>query len=184
MSSTTSFQDNDQTPKRVCLGKINGAHGVKGLVKVFCFGEDPKALEQYGPLYTSDTGSDQISIKLKNIVGKNWLAEIDGIDDKTKADALNGTELWLERNKLPEPEDGEFYIEDLAGLKAEDKEGNKIGTVTSVQNFGAGDLLEIKPQEGGESFFLIFTKENVTDVNIEAGTITVNLPPEIKEEMP
>ncbi|GJL84535.1 MAG: ribosome maturation factor RimM [Micavibrio sp.] len=182
MSSTTSFQDNDQTPKRVCLGKINGAHGVKGLVKVFCFGEDPKALEQYGPLYTSETGPDQISIKLKNIVGKNWLVEIEGIDDKTKADALNGTELWLERDKLPEPAEGEFYIEDLAGLKAEDKDGKVIGTVTSIQNFGAGDLLEIKPKDN-QSFFLIFTKENVPNIDIETGMITINLPPEIKEEM-
>ena len=157
--------------KRICLGKITAAHGLKGLVKIRPFGEDTALLND--TLYTSDTGPDALSITLKNPMGKFWLAAIEGVDDKTKADELRGTELWLDRDKLPEPEDGEFYIEDLTGLKAEDKNGKAVGIVISVQNFGAGDLLEIQPPSG-ESFYIPFTKETVPDV--KEGLIAVFIP--------
>lgn len=178
MAFAMSFQDNDQAQKRICLGKIKGAHGVKGLVKIACYGSDKKALEEYGPLYTSQDGHETLTVKLKNQTGQNWLAEIEGITDKEQADLLNGTELWLDRDQLPETGENEFYVEDLIGLKAEDKSGNEEGTVTSVQNFGAGDLLEIKPK-GQESFFLVLNKANVLDINIEAGKITIDKPEEI-----
>lgn len=165
--------------KRICIGKITAAHGIKGLVKILPFGEDVNLLN--GRLYISDEGADTLSVTLKNPVGKFFLAAIDGVNDKTKADTLGGTMLWVERAILPEPEDGEFYIDDLAGLAAHDKDGHVIGTVISLQNFGAGDLLEIKPNHE-ESFFLIFTKENVPSVDIENGIITINLPPEIDAE--
>ncbi|HBR67873.1 MAG TPA: 16S rRNA processing protein RimM [Rhodospirillaceae bacterium] len=165
--------------KRIRLGKIAGAHGVKGLVKISYFGDDPKALGGYGPFYTAETGDEKISLTLKGASGKHLLAAAQGVDEKNAADALNGTELWVERAALPAPPQGQYYIEDLIGLKALDnKDGAEIGTVTAVQNFGAGDLLEIKPK-GQESFFLVLTKENVPDVAIEHGYIKIERPEEI-----
>ncbi len=161
--------------KRICLGKIAEAHGVKGLVKILCFGENPKALEEYGPLYLSETGNDVLSLTLKNPLGKYWLAKIDGITDKTKADEIRGTEFWLPRDKLPVIEDdNEFYIEDLTGLEVQDPDGNKIGEIIAVRNFGAGDLLEIRPLNG-QPYYLPFTKETVPEVCIQEGKIIVNL---------
>ncbi len=163
--------------KRVCLGKIASAHGVKGLVKILPYGEDISLLS--GTLYTSEESDGVLTLTLKNSIGKYMLADIEGVNDKTAADNLRGTELWVRRDKLPEPTEGEFYIEDLVGLKTKDKNGDTIGTVISVQNFGAGDLLEIKPTKG-ETKFLPFTKENVPSLDIQSGTITVHMPEEIQ----
>lgn len=165
--------------KRIRLGKIAGAHGVRGMVKISYFGDTPEALSDYGPLYTAETGDEKISLTLKGASGKHLLAAIEGIAEKNAADALNGTELWVERAALPAPPQGQYYIEDLVGLKALDnKDGSEIGTVTAVQNFGAGDLLEIKPK-GQESFFLVLTKENVPVVDIDGGYIKIERPEEI-----
>ncbi len=165
--------------KRIRLGKIAGAHGVKGLVKVNYFGDDPKAFGGYGPFYTAETGGEKISLTLKGRSGKHLMVEVEGIHDKTAADAMNGTELWVERSALPAPPQGQYYIEDLIGLKALDnKDGAEVGTVTAVQNFGAGDLLEIKPK-GKESFLMVLSKANVPDIAIEHGYIKIERPEEI-----
>lgn len=146
---------------------------MKGRVKIQFLGDDPKALEKYGPLYTSETGADTVSIKLKNSLGKFWLAEVNDIDDRDVAEKLRGTELWLERDKLPTPKKGEYYIQDLIGLGVTDKDGKTIGRVIAFENFGAGDLLEIHPVTG-QDFYLPFTKDNV--LKIENGTVTVSIP--------
>jgi 16S rRNA processing protein RimM len=167
-------------PKRIILGKIATAHGVRGLVKLLVFAEDPRSLEQYGSLYTSSDGGNVLTLKLKNSLGskgtKFWLAEVEGIADRTEAEKLRGTELWLDRDKLPAiAKNNQFYIEDLIGLNVRDKSGDTLGMVAAVRNFGAGDLLEIQPVLG-ESFYLPFTKENVPAVDIKGGAVTVHLP--------
>ena len=166
--------------KRLLMGKIATAHGVRGLVKLLVFAEDPRSLEQYGSLYTSRDGDNVLTLKLKNSLGskgtKFWLAEVEGIADRTAAEKLRGTELWLDREKLPAiTKDNQFYIEDLIGLNVRDKSGQALGAVAGVQNFGAGDLLEIKPVLG-ESFYLPFNKENVLKVDIQGGAVTVYVP--------
>lgn len=160
---------------RVCLGVIATAHGVKGLVKILCHAQDPSLLD--GVLFTSDSGAQTLSIRMKNSMGKYWLAEVEGIHDRDAALALHGTKLWAGRDRLPVPEnEDEFYIEDLVGLKVRDAAGQEAGIVLAVDNFGAGDLLEIKPVSG-ESYYLAFTKKNVPAVDIAGGTLTI-APPE------
>ncbi len=147
--------------KRVCLGKIAQAHGIKGLVKLFPYGQDPALLE--GELFTGEDSEETLTITLKNPLGKFILAEIEGCNDRNKAEALKGTEIWVSRETLPEPEEGEFYIEDLIGLMAIDENGTAIGTITAVENYGAGDLLEIKPLSS-QSFLLPLTDDTVTEI--------------------
>lgn len=146
------FQDSldrpDDAPKRVCLGRVAGVHGIKGLVKVLAYGDDVQLIEDLSPVYTSEAGSDTISIRLKNPQGKHWLAEIEGVGDRNGAEALKGTEFYVERDALPDLEDGAFYYEDLIGREACDAEGQVIGKVIAVHNFGAGDLLEIRLKSG------------------------------------
>lgn len=156
--------------KRICIAKIATAHGIRGLVKLHVFADD-KALVN-GALYTSETGDDTLSITLKNATSKHWLAEVDGIQDRNEAEALRGTLLYIDRDVLPTAGDGEFYISDLIDLPVVDVDGNAIGTIIDVANFGAGDLLEIKPTLG-ESFYLPFNDDTVPEIREEHVVIAI-----------
>jgi 16S rRNA processing protein RimM len=94
--------------------------------------------------------------------GKDMLvAQVEGVDDRAGAEALNRVELYVARDRLPAPDEDEFYIADLIGLRAETAEGVEIGTIVAVRNFGAGDILEIAPEAGGETLMFPFTKAAV-----------------------
>lgn len=160
--------------KRILIGEIATAHGIKGLVKVRGFVDDESLLES-GKVFTDTTSNKTIAIKLKNALKGDWLAEVNGITDRNNAELLRGTQLYIERDGMPEADDGEYYIEDLKGLKVIDKDGKDIGVVLSVQNYGASDLLDIKPASG-PSFYITFTDENVLGVDFDSGTVTVELP--------
>jgi len=109
-------------------------------------------------------------------MGKYWLAGIEGISDRTEAEKLRGTKLWLDRAALPAlEEEDEFYVEDLIGLKALTKDGADAGTIIAVDNFGAGTLLEIRPP-AGTPYYLPFTKKNVPSVDITEGTVQIVAP--------
>lgn len=166
------YQDqSDQTSKRVCLGKIAGPHGVKGLVKLVCYGDDPQLLEDLSPLYIAEDRDNQIKIKLKNPIGRFYIAEIDGVINRNQAEEFSGFQLFVDRENLPdldEEEDG-YYIEDLKGRDVLDDNGTKIGIVKAIDNFGASDLLEVKPLKG-HPFYIPFTDEFVPEVG---ETITI-----------
>lgn len=164
-------QEQDRPARRVCLGVIATAHGVRGLVKVLCYADDPHMLD--GMLFTSETGESSLTMTMKNSMGKYWLAEIEGIADRTAAEALRGVKLWIDRAELPALDDEEeFYIEDLVGLAAEHSGGESAGKVIAVENFGAGDLLEIQPPTG-TSYYLAFTKENVPHIFLQERKIVI-----------
>lgn len=163
-----------ENTKRIMVGEISTAHGVRGLVKVRVYGDDIAILEECGPLFTSETGDKTHKLKLKHQAGGIWVAEVEGVMDRNVAETLRGTKLWLDRDSLPEIEDG-FYYDDLIGMKAVDTEGEEVGEVVGMDNFGAGDLLDIKP-EGKPSFYLPFADIYVLEVDEESGVITVDLP--------
>ncbi|MGB4056804.1 MAG: ribosome maturation factor RimM [Alphaproteobacteria bacterium] len=153
--------------KRVCLGKITTAHGIKGLVKILPFGEDPLLIEDLGPMFTSETGNETLSITMKNSAGnKYWLAAVEGVTERNGAEALRGTELWIGRDTLPTIEENNtYYHTDLIGLRV--MEGNtEIGHVTNIQNYGAGDLVEII-ESTGKTFLVPLTKKLFPEINIK-----------------
>lgn len=147
---------------RILIAKIATAHGIKGLVKLHVFAENPQLLN--GTLFTSESGDKTLSLKLKNATAKHWLAEIDGITDRNEAEKLRGTELYINQADLPETQADEFYIADLIGLACLDNNNKDIGKVIAVENFGAGDLLEIQPK-GTDSFYLPFTDDTILDIH-------------------
>lgn len=159
---------------RLCVGEISTAHGVRGLVKVRAYSADIKILQDLGPLYTSETGEKTHTLKLKHQAGGVWVAEVDGVTDRNVAETLRGTKLWIGRDQLPQLEDG-FYYDDLIGMKVVDTAGAPVGEVTGLDDFGAGDLLDIKP-EGKPSFYLPFADIYVVGIDEENGIITVDLP--------
>ena len=163
---------NTLAKKRICIGKIASSHGVKGLVKIAPFCEDTSLLN--GKLFTGETGGDTLNITLKNSVGKYILAEIEGITTPEQVKNIKYS-LYVPREALPDIDDSdEFYIEDLAGLTALNDKKEEIGKIVTVQNYGAGDLLEIKPLNG-ESYFVPFEEEYLPEINLtEKYVIVVN----------
>lgn len=147
--------------KRIAVAKVASAHGIKGLVKLHVFAENIDLLR--GTLFTSESGDKTLSLTLKNPTAKHWLAEVENITDRTQAEKLRGTVFYIDKDALPEPEEGEFYISDLIGLICIDENKKEVGEVIAVENFGASDLLEIKPS-GSESFYLPFTDDTVLEV--------------------
>lgn len=160
--------------KRLCIGEIATAHGVKGFVKVKFFGENPALLEE-GPLFTEESGDETLTLTLKHSTGGAFVAEVDGIGDRDEALALRGTKLYITRDSLPDQPEGTYYHADLVGLKVQDPQGRLIGKILNVVNFGAGDMLEIQPTSGG-SFYLPFLQSYVPKIDIKADIITADIP--------
>ena len=154
---------------KVCIAKILTAHGVRGLVKIDCYLEDPQELANYNPL--SDSAGREYTITLKNPIKSKWLAEIKGVADRTDAEKYRNIELFTARDQLPDADDG-YYHEDLIDLEVRKTDGTRIGTIIGIDNFGASDVIEVKP-ETGKTFYLPFTEPYLVDVNMEENFITV-----------
>lgn len=160
--------------KRILIGEITTVHGIKGYVKVRSYVDDESLLEG-DDVYTGDTTDNKLKLTLKNALKGDWVAQVSGINDRNIAETLRGTQLYVDRASLPDTGDDEFYIEDLKGLSVIDANGQSVGTVDDVVNFGAGDLLDIKPV-GGQNFYLSFQDETIVSIDMDAKTITVALP--------
>ncbi|CAM8624443.1 RimM RimM protein, required for 16S rRNA processing [Paracoccaceae bacterium] len=161
--------------ERICVGAITGAFGVAGEVRLKSFCADPTAIADYGPLYTED-GSRSFVVKLTRPVAGGLGARVTGIKTKEEADALRGTELYVDRTRLPSLPDDEFYHSDLIGLQAVDTGGVMLGSVVAVHNHGAGDILEITGPGRKTALMLPFTMAAVPTVDLAAGRVVVDLP--------
>lgn len=169
-------------PGKVCVGVIAGVHGVRGLVKVKPFTTDPDGVAAYGPV-TDDRGR-LLRLDLQSMLKGHWLARIDGIGDRTAAQALAGTRLYVDRSRLPEPDEEEYYHADLLGLTAVTPDGKALGRVGAVHDFGAGDVLEIVPDAGdatagGDTMLVPFTRVAVPSVDLTTGRVVVDMPDEV-----
>lgn len=175
---------NDRT-NRIFLGQIGAAHGIKGQVRIAAHTQDPAAIGSYGPL---DTDRPGLTITLTKVrVQKNVvIAHIKGITDRSAAEQLNGVSLFVSRDKLPLPEDeDDFYHADLLGLDARLDSGVSIGTVSAIPNFGAGDLIEVRDPQSGDTYLYPFTRAVVPQINLADGYLTIVVPldaPEGEEE--
>lgn len=158
--------------KKLHIADIRTAHGIRGLVKLSIYLENPKDIENYNPLQGGD--GKTYSIILKNAIKGDWLAEVNGINDRNQAELLRGTELFINRSQLPETDGEEIYLEDLVGCDALNSEGHKIGEVISVDNFGASDLLEIKPIDGSKTYYLPLTEPYVENIDVEENIVVIN----------
>ena len=166
---------NKSEDRLILLGQITGAHGIRGDVILRTFTADPADIAAYGPL-TDASGARPLALSVVRVSDKGVVARVKGVADRNAAEALKGRELFVARSKLPKADEAEYYHADLIGLKAVTPEGVEIGRVIAVQNFGAGDLLEIKMSGGKDAEFIPFTDACVPDVDIAAGRVTV-VPP-------
>ena len=163
----------------LAVGRVAGAFGVRGEVRIAAFTEQPLALARFRALMRQD-GSPALIITTAREAKGGLICRCEGVETKEQADALRGLRLFVPRDALPEPDEDEFYLADLIGLAVVDPAGAPVGKVKSVQDFGAGDILEIIPEEGGATWYLPFTREAVPEVKIAEGQIVAVRPVEVE----
>lgn len=157
------------------LGRIAGAHGIRGEVLIKSFTAAPEDIGAYGALSTAD-GSRAFEIASARSTPKGGVvARLKGISDRNAAEALKGTDLYVARDRLPPPSDDEFYYADLVGMTAVTPDGATLGEIVAVQNFGAGDLLEVRLAGKAKTELIPFTDAVVPDVDAAARRVTVVL---------
>jgi 16S rRNA processing protein RimM len=162
---------------RICIGAISGAFGVTGEVRLKSFCSTPSDIAAYGPL-SSEDGSRQFRVTLTKLVTGGFGARIAGVTSREAAEALRGTSLFIDREKLPSLPDDEFYHADLIGLEVLDTGGESVGKVIAIHNHGAGDIVEISSTRHKSALLLPFTKAIVPNVDLSAGRLIVDLPEE------
>jgi 16S rRNA processing protein RimM len=161
--------------ERICVAQIGAAHGIKGEVKLWSFTADPAAVAHYGPLESED--GTCFEIEALRPAKDHLVARFAGVLDRDAAERLTNVRLYVPRDRLPEPEPEEFYHADLIGLKAQDRDGTELATIVGIHDFGAGDLLELRPVGTNRTVLMPFTDTTVPVVDIAGGRIVID-PPE------
>lgn len=177
-TSRAAFAQSKAVPlsDRVCIAALAGAFGVRGEMRLKAFTSEPEDVASYGNVSIED-GKKDFAITLTGQTTKGALVvRLSGVATKEQADALRGTRLYVERERLPDLPDDEFYHTDLIGLEVFDTGGVALGFVKSVLNHGASDILEVQVQGGSATVLLPFTQEAVPTVNIKAKRIVADPP--------
>ena len=153
--------------RKIALAAVAGAHGVKGEVRLKLFTDSIDSLKRHEKLYVAGTRRRLLAVREN---GKTIIARIDGVSDRSSAEALRGELVEINRSDLPPLAEGEYYHADLIGLPAIDRGGKPVGSVVAIENYGAGDLLEIEDLEGRRS--LIPFRPGIAD--LEDGRIVLD----------
>lgn len=177
-ASMRKYYSEEQRDDMVCLGAVFGVSGVRGAVRLKVFTENIDAVSDYGQvtLFGHDyPDGKKFKVKILHTVKGGIAVKFKGINDRNEAEALKGATLYVEKSALPKlEEEGNFYFDDLIGLKAKDQNGDLFGTVDGVFNFGAGDIVEVDLEfEKGKKMYP-FTDEVVPEVDTESGYIVIN----------
>ena len=157
----------------VFVGVVTGSRGLKGELRVKAFTADPQALFDYGPL-TDERGQATYKGRITGEGKGQLLVRMDGINDRTQADAVKGLKLYVTRDALPEPEEDEYYYSDLIGLRADLVDGTELGVIRWVLEAGAGASLEVETET--DTVMVPFTKAAVPVVDIKGGRVVVDPP--------
>ena len=162
----------------VLVGRFGAAHGVRGEVRLKSFTGDPAAIGDYSPVYSADGARSFALRSLRHIRDDMFVARVEGVNDRSAAEALVNLDLHVRKADLPPADEEEYYHSDLIGLSAQLENGELIGEVVNVLNFGAGDILEVRPVSGGETLLYPFTKAVAPVVDLSAGRVTIAPPQE------
>lgn len=163
--------------KLLLVARVAGAFGVRGDLRLTTYTEDPMAVADYR-LRRKD-GSPALTLSAPRPTKGGILCRAKEVATREEAEALRGLQLFVHRDELPPPDEDEFYLADLIGLSVETPHGEALGRIKSVQDFGAGDLLEIQPR-GGATWWLPFTREAVPEVRLAEGKVIAIRPEEVE----
>ena len=159
---------------RICLGVIVGVHGVRGHLKIKAYTDNPAALDRYGPVSLDD--GRLLHLKVKSVSPKGpVIAMAQEVTDRNEAELMRGLELFIKRDALPPTANDEVYHTDLVGLEARDNDGVAIGVIVGLHDFGAGDIIEVKPPSG-PTMMLPFAPEYRDEMRLEEGFVTLLAP--------
>jgi len=161
----------------VLVARVSGAFGVKGEVRIKTYTDNPLAVLNFRELRRAN-GLPGLTLVSGRSFKEGLVARAKEIATKEEADALKGLDLYAPRSALPPPDEEEFYLTDLIGLRAESPEGTPLGTVKSVQNFGAGDVLEIEPPGRKATWMVAFTSDTAPEIDLDGGRIVIVRPDE------
>jgi 16S rRNA processing protein RimM len=164
---------------RVCVAQFGAPHGVRGELRLRSFTQFPEDVAAYGPL-ESENGAQRFEIEALRPAKDHFVARVKGVADRNAAERLTNLLLYVPRDRLPPPDDDEFYYADLVGLEAVTEGGAPLGVVKAVHNFGAGDLLEIAPESSGDSMLIPFNDDAVPSIDMAARRMVV-IPPVLSE---
>jgi 16S rRNA processing protein RimM len=156
----------------VLVGAITGAHGIRGEVKLRSFTAEPAAISSYSPLETA--AGRKIEIARVRPQKEGFIAILKGVTDRNAAEALRGTELFVPRERLPEPEDDEVYVHDLIGTPVHLADGSLLGEIVGVADYGAGDLIDVKVEGRKDTVLIPFAPQYVLETAEDR--IVVELP--------
>jgi 16S rRNA processing protein RimM len=175
---THDGSDESAGQRRVLLGHIAGAHGIRGAVLVRSYTAEPAAIAGYGALETED-GSARYVLSVEGATAKGLICRIAGVGDRTAAEALKGLALYVARDRLPPADAGEYYHADLIGLAVVSDAGVPLGAVVAVLNYGAGDILEVRPPGAKRTELYPMTDAVVRSVDLAQGRIVLAPPDEV-----
>lgn len=162
----------------VSVGVITGAHGIRGEVKLRSFTARPDALARYSPLETAQGG--KVEIARLRAQKDGFIAVLKGVADRNAAEALKGTELFVARDRLPKPVEGEVYVADLVGRGVRLRDGTPLGQIVDVANYGAGDLIDVKVMGRRDTVLIPWASGFVLEA--EGDDVVVDLPEGYLEE--
>ena len=169
--------------KWICVGVITRPKGLRGAVRITSFTAQPADVAAYGPVHAG-VGGERLDITVREVVkGNVVVAKFAGIGDREAAEALRGTKLYLPSDALPPAGVDWFYYAEIIGLRVETVVGDAYGKVVDLHDFGAGHILEITPEEGGETVFLPFTESVVPVIDLN-GNRLVDDPPQVTYARP
>jgi 16S rRNA processing protein RimM len=164
----------------VLVAQVAGAFGVRGEVRVTAFTESPASLLDYSPLLDA-SGKPALTLLSGRAEKGALVGRAAEIATREDAQAMRGVRLYIPRERLPPPEEDEFYLADLIGLAVVSPAGDALGRVKSVHNFGAGDLLEIEPPTAAATWWAPFTRQVVPEVRLAQGVVVVDRPAEVED---
>lgn len=164
-----------QAFKPLIVGKLNGASGIKGWVKVYSYTDPKENILNYSPWYLKLDGQwQQVSILNGREQGKTVVAQLKGCNDRNTAESYRGVEIAIEESQLPQLEEGEYYWRDLIGLTVVNMAGEELGTVKKMMETGANDVLVVKTASKEELLIPYVPEYSVMKVDLESKQITVD----------
>jgi len=164
--------------RRVLLGHIAGAHGIRGAVLVRTYTAEQEAIADYGPL-ANEAGTAQYVLTVEGATAKGVICRVQGVADRTQAEKLKGVALYVARDRLPPADKDEYYHVDLIGLRAVTDKGAALGTVVNVANYGAGDILEVRSEGVSRTMLYPMLEDVVVRVDVAGGEIVLSPPEEV-----
>jgi len=162
----------------LAVGRVAGPYGVKGWVRVTSYTDPPANVFAYAPWLLRDAAGhrseQQLELLEYKVHGKGWIVKLDGIADRDAAEKLKGLEIVIDRSRLPEPGEGQYYWADLIGLEASDQAGRLLGKVDHMLETGAADVMVIVGETGQRCLVPFVNGITVTEVDLDAGSIRVD----------